>query len=342
MTKRKAPLKRKKPLFSHHKHSGKRLAHHHTHYLPLLFLVIITGFLLAGISHTAGAADIAVRAKVSAPLPTVPAVITSPSSGQVYTDIPVNVQGTCPEGYLIKLYRNNFFSGSTVCAAGDTFNISSDLFTGSNELTARVYNITDDEGPASPPVFVEYTPPVAALPNSSDTNSPDELTADENVPQFVLKAENTYKGYVVGDKITWELEATGGISPYAFSADWGDGSTDVISRKKEGKFKIIHEYDSSGELGGSFTIRIKGTDQSGQEVFMQLVVLVNSPAGISSSSPQVLWPASSLHPLQPSTIIWGSYFGMLVGVAGFWFGGLWQTHQLATQSILHKRIVRRR
>ncbi len=332
MKKRRAPSKRKPPLFSHPRHSGRRLPHHHTGYLPLLFFVAFAGLMLGGISATARASgDIVVIGRIPAPLPPSAAVISAPAGGEIYTAIPIDVQGTCPAGYLVKLTRNNFYSGSAICGAAGTFSIQTDLFAGSNDLAAHVYNITDDEGPQSSVVTVTYNPPIPppapagqTEPGTPETSSPADNTS--GVPPFILKADSSFKGYIVGQDIEWQLEVSGGTVPYAFNIDWGDGKSSVISRKEAGMFTVSHSYSAPGGYKGSYVIKITGSDGNDQKLFIQLLVIVNLPfnAKTNTLTTGSGKPGFSLRDLDLRTIIWMTYISVLVMIISFWFGGQWQ------------------
>lgn len=339
MTKRRAPLKRKKPLFSHHKHSGKRLPHHHTGYQAILIMLLIVGLMLAGISRTAKASsDIVVTGRIPAPLPPAPAVISAPANGDIFTTLPIDVQGTCPAGYLVKLNRNDFYGGSVICGPAGTFSIQTDLFVGSNELTAHVYNITDDEGPLSPAVTVNYNPP--APPPAPPSQKNDSQTPAEIVPQLILKADGTYKGYVVGQEIEWQLEVVGGSSPYAISIDWGDEKTSVISRKEAGKFSVSHIYGSPGGYKGSYNILINGSDSKDQKAFLQLLVIVNVPFASSYISSTV-GPSVALRNFNAQVVAWITYSTLLIIVGSFWLGESWQYRHMPLQSKSIKHKLRR-
>jgi hypothetical protein len=127
---------------------------------PIITFILLTlGVLLLGWTFQTQADDIHVTAKVSAPLPSGAAVITSPGDGSRFTSVPITVSGTCPVDTYIKLYRNNFFSGTVVCTTDGNFSLETDLFPGANKLEARVFNLTDDEGPQPVPVTVYYDVP---------------------------------------------------------------------------------------------------------------------------------------------------------------------------------------
>lgn len=99
--------------------------------------------------------SVGLEGKISSPPPTTPATISFPRDGAVITDLPVTVTGICPNGLLVKLFKNNVFAGAGQCNNG-SFSIQIDLFSGRNELVARVYDDLDQAGPDSNIVTVTF------------------------------------------------------------------------------------------------------------------------------------------------------------------------------------------
>lgn len=146
-------------------------------------VLLCVGVLLVGLTLRGSADSYQVTAEVLAPLPTMPATITSPADQTHFTSEPISVTGTCPENTYVNLYRNNVFSGTAICGSGQTsFQIDTDLFPGSNVLTAQVFNITDQAGPTSSSVTVWYDNPVeppAPVPVTQPLGL--QVTAQDNV-----------------------------------------------------------------------------------------------------------------------------------------------------------------
>jgi hypothetical protein len=242
-------------------------------YPLFLFLLLCAGVFLIAWTFRAGA-DILVTAKVAGPPVTTPAVITSPADGDHFTSIPISVVGTCPaNAAYVEIFRNNVMSGTALCNGG-AFQLSTDLFPGANSLVAHVFNVTDDEGPVSATVTVYYdvsNPPsgIPVVPSSGGSSAP-------NLP--ILKTAFIYKGYHVGQPVEWPLELSGGLPPYAVSVDWGDGTSDLISRPQAGQFDIRHTYNQAGGAKNSFTIKVKATDANGNGAFIQFFVIVTPPS----------------------------------------------------------------
>lgn len=194
------------------------------------------------------------QGRLSAPPPATGATITLPSNGQTFTALPVTVSGICPNGLLVKVFKNNVFAGSVECKGG-SFSIVIDLFSGKNELVARVYDALDQPGPDSNKVIVTYND------NRPGTGSRPTLTTN-----FAKRGANP------GEQLIWPIVLTGGLGPYAVSVDWGDGKdADLMSLEFPGPFDIKHVY----ETPGVYNIIIKATDKNGATAYLQLVGVAN-------------------------------------------------------------------
>ena len=232
---------------------------------------------------------IGVQGRLSAPPPTVGATISFPSNGQGFNTLPVTVSGICPNDLLVKIFKNNVFAGSVMCANG-SYSLVIDLFNGQNELVARVYDALDQAGPDSNVVTVVYTD------SRSGTASRVSLTSN-----FAKRGANP------SETLVWPIILSGGNGPYAISVDWGDGKTpDLISRPFPGTFDIEHVYDSPG----IYNIIVKATDANGGVAFLQLVGVANgalsqdsggqaaTDSGAAQAQTTILWqPAALLIPL---------------------------------------------
>jgi hypothetical protein len=118
-------------------------------------LLLCAGVLIIGTTLRSFAVSYNVTATVPATIPNAPATITSPGSSQHFSVPQAVVTGGCPAQTYVKLFRNTTFSGVSQCA-GSTYQIQTSLSHGANELTAQVYNLTDQAGPAGASVTVYY------------------------------------------------------------------------------------------------------------------------------------------------------------------------------------------
>lgn len=276
-------MKRKKILPAHH--TGKIRHHRHTSYgaLALVLLLTCVPLIAASRSVALAAADPVtasndVYAVVPGPTPKTAPVITSIPQGTVYrTDGPVTVSGTCPSDTLVKVYKNDVFSGAALCQNG-RFSVQIDLFLGTNTLVARAYNASNNVSPESAPIVVTKELPGVNLVNVGQ--------------QFLITSEIYYRGVNIGEQLTWPVTIAGGQAPYAINIAWGDGKTDLISRGVPGIFNIQHTYDKSGPgYKGSYDVTITTTDALGNKSFIHLVSIVagDKPGIISSIKQGYNW-----------------------------------------------------
>ncbi len=280
--------------------------------LSIFNTVLLAGMLMiAGanfVNHAGAAQDsgsVGIEGKISAPPPTQGATITLPRDGAAFTTIPIDVVGICPTGLLVKLFKNNVFAGSQQCTNG-SFSIKIDLFTGTNELVARVYDSLDQAGPDSNKVTVSF--------NDNRQGAGSRVTLTSN---FAKRGTNP------GATLTWPIIISGGVGPYAVSVDWGDGKApDLKSIQNPGTFDIEHIYDSPGV----YNIIIKATDKNGDSAFLQLVGIANGAlsqdngdqsasgaGGVGATRTRIIWqPAAISIPLIISTFWLGKRYELKV------------------------------
>lgn len=282
-------------------------------YPLIIFLLLGTGVLLVNWSLKANADDILVTALVKGPTITGPAVITSPTNNTRFTAVPVTVSGSCPaNAAYVEIFRNDFMSGSAMCTGSGTFELQIDLFPGRNDLTARSFNITDDEGPASAIVTVFYDQPAPAPGTPVSTGSGKPLT---------VKTAFVYKGYYVGQTVQWPLEINGGSAPYALNVNWGDGTDSIISRKADGQFNISHTYKTAGGERGNFIIKVQASDSAGGYTYLQFFVLVNAKSAAGAGGNIYTKPPPSLGGLaQWLWVAWPAYLSVFLMVVGYKLG----------------------
>ncbi len=229
--------------------------------------------------------SIGLQGTISAAPPTRGATITIPGNGAVYTVVPITISGLCQTGLLVKVFSNNVFVGSTVCVNG-SYSLQVDLFSGQNDLVARVYDALDQAGPDSNQVSVTFN--------------------DAQFAQYgthvALSSVYAERGAPPGSPLTWPISLTGGNGPYAVSVDWGDGSpTDLLSEANSGTINIKHTYKTAG----IYKVVVKATDKNGAAAFLQLVAQAtgatqNNSKGSNNSLVRtnvLWWPALVMMPL---------------------------------------------
>ncbi len=228
-----------------------------------LYLSLLAGLFLIALvlwlpgrteAQTSKSGSIGIEGTIPSAPPKQAASITFPRDGATITTLPVTVTGICPSGTIVRIFKNNAFSGSAECKNG-SFSVLIDLFTGANELVARVYDSLDQQGPDSNIVRVTY--PVGEASSSN---------------RISLTSNYAKRGANPKDLLTWPISLSGGEAPYAVTVDWGDGKTpDVISQAVPGVFDIKHAYDTAG----TYVVIVRATDKNGDLAFLQLVAVSN-------------------------------------------------------------------
>lgn len=275
--------------------------------LALLAVFASVMFLMAETAHAATESGaVGLTGTISSPPPTKGATITFPNNNQSFTELPVTVTGLCPTGLLVKVFKNNVFAGSVDCTSG-SYSLKIDLFTGQNDLVARVYDSLDQPGPDSNAVRVTFT--------DNKTGAGTRVSVTSNYAK---------RGAFPKETLTWPIIISGGNGPYAVSVDWGDGKAqDLLSQPFPGAFDIKHVYDAAGV----YNIIVKVVDRDGIVAFLQIVGIGNGPLsqtnvngnGSAASQPvgvktKIVWqPAVAIFPFILST---------------FWLGKRYELHML--------------
>jgi len=270
------------------------------------------GLLVHGTASAAGqfpdqtaSGSVGLQGTISTAPPTRGATITSPSNGAIFSTIPITVTGLCPTGVLVKIFSNNIFVGSTFCSNG-SYSVQVDLFSGQNDLVARVYDALDQAGPDSNTVNVTF-------------NDAQFLQFGTHVTLSSVYAE---KGAPPGQEFEWPVVLSGGTGPYAVSVDWGDGTaTDLISVDNPGTITLKHTYKTAG----IYRVIVKATDKNGGTAFLQLVGQATG-AGQSNANKN---GANSLVKIE---VLWWPALAMLpLIVASFWVGRRYELYVLRKQ-----------
>ncbi|MBC7581645.1 PKD domain-containing protein [Aeromicrobium sp.] len=239
---------------------------------------------------------------VPSPPPTQAATITVPGNGQTFKVTPTTVSGLCKTGLLVKVFSNNIFVGSAICANG-SYSMQVDLFSGRNDLVARVYDSLDQAGPDSNLVSITY----------ADT----QFTAFG--VRVSLSSIFAQLGADPGKVLDWPIILSGGVGPYALSVDWGDGTAASLqSESFPGNISIKHTYKSAG----IYRVIVKVTDAKGNVAFLQLVGVANGKVSQSSITGGAAGSSSGTGVTNgTSTIIWWPMLLLLPLIfSSFWLG----------------------
>ncbi len=293
------------PRYSHHRHTGRLRPHHETSYALLVFIMMLSGLVLAGLS-TAVSADVVdsgtfkVEGVVGGPRPTTGAVITNPVTGQSFQTNPITVEGTCPDRTMVKIFKNGVLGGTTLCQSNRRFSLQMDLVIGKNDLTALAFNNLEEAGPDSPVVTVTLNAP---------SGGPGFST------ELLLQSQNFYRGSRPGETVTWPIEIVGGVAPYAVSFDWGDKTSDLVTRPTAGPFTLKHVYKQPGGYLGSYPLIIRATDVAGHSAYLQLTTIVNEAKGEASAGNLLQLPFKLNF-----NLVWPIFGVVVLVVLAFWLG----------------------
>lgn len=246
---------------------------------------------------------IGLSGSISTAPPTQAATITSPSNGAVFTTLPVTVTGFCPNDLMIKIFKNDIFSGAVMCS-NNNYSIQIDLFAGQNELIARVYDSLDQAGPDSNKVTVTFSTPTPSFTSVVSITS-----------NYARKGADPQK------ELQWPIIISGGTLPYAISVDWGDGSdADLYSTSSPGEFTIKHTYEQSG----TYRVLVKCSGSNGSVAYLQLVAISNGDASDKSGEDAAAGGGQG-----SSTISWQiTAITIPVIISTFWLGVRYEKNQV--------------
>ena len=197
-----------------------------------------------------------VTAKVSAPLPTDPAVITSPLDQEHFSNPQITVSGTCPNDSYVKVFSGNTLVGVANCTT-NTFSTDITLASGPNSLQAKVYNLTDDEGPSSPAITVYYDPP--ATPPVTPPSEPERLSLNtiegtkyKEGTLRLVSGYPTFSGFAPADSlVTTEIHSEV-VSCLTHASERGWWSCTVAEELTEG----VHRVDINALTPRGTTLRL--------------------------------------------------------------------------------------
>jgi hypothetical protein len=140
--------------------------------------------------------------------------------------------------------------------------------------------------------------------------------------ELILQSENFYRGVPPGQEITWPIDIIGGLAPYAVSIDWGDGTSDLVTRLAPGHFTVKHKYTKSGGYLGSFPLIIRAADSAGHTAYLQLTTIVNPATGATTSGGAKAGPTNFTNLL----VIWPLWIVLFLMVISFWLGERREKH----------------
>lgn len=274
----------------------------------ILMLIVVSLFSVKTYAQVQNpqSGSIGVEGAVAGAAPTQPATITIPSANTTTSSSTLTITGICPRGTLIKIFKNNVFAGSAQCTTG-SYSIQIELFTGENEIVARVYNELDQAGPDSNTIRVTY-------------NAPSGLFGQNRV---LLTTNFAKRGAAIKQTLVWPLAISGGDGPYAVSVDWGDGTKpDILSQTFPGTFNISHVYNEPGV----YTVTVRAVDKNGAIAFLQLVGVANGASGQDTNAGKTESGGGLNAGTPPVKVVWWPMVIVFPFIAAsFWLG---RRHQL--------------
>lgn len=307
-----------------HKHTAKHLHHRHTSYRALMVVMALFGVVLLMLQKSANADSYVVSASVPAPIPTIPAEITSPVTGSIATTNNTVISGTCPivnPAIVVEIYRNDAFLGSAGCSSNGEFSGTFFLLYGENRFTPKVITITNDYGPVGATKIITYPAPVTnptTNTSSPNTAQPTDATPQASANQFQIKTETPFVVFKPNESFVWKVAIQGGTSPYTILVDWGDGTKATYAASTTGEQNLEHIFKHSKNT----VVRISVKDATGKEVYTTV-------AGVTfrASTPLVAGAAQiSTAPLLSIASLWIMYGVLVAAITAFWIGSKMQHH----------------
>lgn len=304
------------PKLLHHAHSGRLKPHEYTSYGALAALLVVVGVALTICTVAASPTDntpksgyVGLTGTMPGPPPKTAATIGSPSNGQHFSTTPITVKGTCPDGTLVEIYKNDIFAGSVPCSTSGTYSVDIDLLVGENKIIARVYNALNEAGPDSQTVTVYYD---ALPPQASGLSS-----LNFGGSQMLLNTDAVFRGTFPNQNLTVPIGIIGGSPPYAVNVSWGDTKNSVIPRNDNLTFNAEHVYTKAG----TYQITIQATDSQSRTAFLAVAAIVNG-------QPDTVAATTGKSPGNKLLALWPLYTVSVAVVVSFWLGERREKHIL--------------
>lgn len=294
---------------SPHHHSLRLRPHEHTSYLPLGAMLLVVGLTLT--TYTVYAAtpydgpessSVGLTGTMPGKPPTIAATINTPTDGQHFSTVPINISGTCPTNTLVEVFKNDIFAGSTPCSNVGLYSLESDLLYGKNTLIARVYDSLNQAGPDSNAVVVYYD----ALPAQAGPIT----SLDLGGSQLIINTDAVYRGTFPGQTLTTHTSVLGGTPSYAVNVQWGDSTNTVVPRNDNVSFTTDHVYNRAGTYQAS----IQATDAKGRVAFLSFASIVNGQGNLDSTGKISSTTVNNL------LVLWPLYASSVAVVASFFIG----------------------
>ncbi len=298
------------------------------HPANVMFLLCV-GVLLVDLTTAVAAGSITITGTVNAPPLVQGAIITRPTDGDTLATSPVEVDGTCPTNSYVILVRNGETGGVAWCT-NNTFTVETGLYPGTNVLQAQDYNITDNAGPSTPSITVNYVPPTspattipATSGSSSNPNAVSPLNSVSSAVPLLLTTNFSFSAVTIDSRFSTTISLDGGTPPYRVTINWGDGNTQQMTFNSDPAFVISHVYTKHGY----FPITLAAVDSNGSEQYLQAAAFIRLPAATSFltgpnskvAKPNIISRIAT-NSKDWLLVIWPSYFVVILMVFCFWLG----------------------
>lgn len=292
---------------SHHSNTGRFSPHDHTSYIPLAILLLVVGFALTIYSVSAASpppqeSSVGITGVVPGPAPATAATITKPGDGQHTSTSPINISGSCPKDTVVELFKNDIFTGSTMCTNDGTFSLDVDLLFGENKIIARVYDALNQAGPDSNAITIFYD----ILPGQPGPLSSFNFGGS----QLLLNTDAVYRGVFPEKEMQMPIDILGGTPPYAVNVQWGDTNNKVIPRPDNSSFRTAHTYSKPG----IYQVSLQASDTKGRVAFLGVAVVVNGQPSVGTATTAT--PSSTNQLL----LLWPVYTAVIGILISFWLG----------------------
>lgn len=309
-----------------HKHTAKKLPHHHTSYRGLWLIMLAFGASLLLITRAVRASEnLNVTAKVPAPIPTTAAIIDSPLDKTSTNDANILVSGSCPvitPAIIVVIYRDSDLIGAAGCSAAGQFFATTHLIEGANILTPIIQTITYDYGPAGQPVTIYYQKPTATY----DQNKP-------VVEALKLQVDGPFITYKINEPLTWPIMITGGRPPYYLTINWGDNQSETLHFNSSGHQQAKHVYTKSQ----TYLIHAQAIDALGDSASISVAAVTSlGSAGINGLGSTGATIKNG--DLSFSNIVIIIYWVLAAIILAFWLGTRYEKLMLGARLRKRKRI----
>ncbi len=325
---------------AHHKHTGRRIGISFTSYTVLYFILVLTGATLFFASNAAQAdqtvsSGVNLTGRMKGPIPQFPATFIEPSNnGRVNTNT-VTIRGTCQPGLYVELFRYSTFAGATLCGNSGEFQLTASLRPGQNNFIAKMSDADAQYAPDSSVLAIFYDIPKKLRVSGTTTqltNPNDPAAQNQNNPPnyepLIVTTALARKAYPINKVGVLKYTIIGGVTPYAVSISWDDGSlNDLFSLSNGGEQTASHKFAKSGQHVVSITV----SDGLNNKTTVQTIVSVTRDyTGVAGAISPKCVPGSADYfssecyvnsrVAQILDSVWPAFGVAVLMTTSFWFG----------------------